>query len=97
MNDDTDERDGEEIRVGRCEPGESVSVSVAGALAELRGTDSASIDLREYVDTEALDRLFEPLHDGTPRVGRVSFRAVGCDVTVRSDGRYEIAPTPADE
>lgn len=97
MNDDTDERDGGSIRVGRCEPDESASVSVAGALAELRDVDSASVDLREHVDTEALDRLFEPLHDGTPRVGRVSFRAAGYDVTVRSDGRYEIAPASADE
>ena len=95
MKDDTEERDGGTIRVGRCEPGESVSVSVVGALAELRDTDPAGIDLHEYVDTEALDRLFEPLRDGTPRAGRVSFRAAGYDVTVRSDGTYTIAP--ADE
>ena len=92
MTEDTEERDGGTIRVGRCEPDESVSVSVTGALAELRDTDPTNIDLHEYVDAGALDRLFEPLRDGTPRVGRVSFEAVGYDVTVRSDGTYTIVP-----
>lgn len=92
MTDDTDTRDGEAIRVGRCGPGESVSVSVATALAELLDADTVSIDLHKHVDTEALDRLFEPLRDGTSREGRVTFRAAGYDVTAWSDGRYEIAP-----
>lgn len=92
MKDDIEERDGGTIRVGRYEPDESVSVSVGETLAELRDTDPASIDLHDYVDVEALDRLFEPLRDGTPRTGRVSFQAAGYDVTVRSDGTYTIGP-----
>jgi len=91
-NDCKDSDDDEAIHVGSYGADESVSVRVASALAEILDTEPTSIDLYENIDPEALDRLFEPTRDGTPREGRAVFEAEGYRVTVRSDGTFEIAP-----
>jgi len=95
MTNDCKDRDDEPVHVGNYGADESISVSIADALAELLDVDPTSIDLYENIDPEALDRLFEPTRDGTPRTGRVVFEAEGHLVTVRSDGTFTIAP--ADE
>lgn len=43
--------------------------------------------LHDVVDPQALDALFAPKRNGTPRVGgRVSFEFCGYEVTVHEDG-----------
>jgi len=91
MTNDSEETDDEAIHVGSYGADESVSVCVASALAEILDAEPTSIDLYENVDPEALDRLFEPTRDGTPRKGRAVFEAEGYRVTVRSDGTFTIA------
>lgn len=93
MTDDSAEDDA--VYVGEYDPDESISVSVANALADLLDVDPTSISLYENVDTEALDRLFAPTRTGVLREGRVAFETEGYLVTVRSDGTFTIAP--ADE
>lgn len=91
MFDDSAERD-DDVYVGQYDPGDSISVSVADALADLLDVDPTDVALYENVDTEALDRLFAPTRTGLPREGRVAFETEGHLVTVRSDGTFTIAP-----
>lgn len=71
----------------------SVPDSVVEALSA--ATDLPSDQLRgrlyELLDTDALDRLFRPKHDGEPRFGgALSFSVAGHDVTVTADGTITV-------
>lgn len=72
-----------------------MSKRVINAVAEVRECDPADLDpLYEYVDPDALNKLFAPLADGTTRSdGCVHFRMEGRDVVVENDGTVDATPT----
>jgi hypothetical protein len=72
-----------------------LTTTLAHAIADVSGIDvtDAGFTLSDHADPEALDRLFEPKEDGTPRMnGNLTFRIWGFRVTVYSDGQIAIAP-----
>ncbi|WP_436343524.1 HalOD1 output domain-containing protein [Natronorubrum sp. FCH18a] len=75
----------------------SVSFDVITAIAEREGVDPMDIEPPEYealydaINPEALDALFAPREDGTPRApGRVEFPFCGYQVVVSSDGEVSV-------
>jgi hypothetical protein len=73
----------------------TLSTTVIHALADCLGLDvtEGRISLYDAVDPDALDALFRPRHDGTPRAGgTLSFVVDGHHVTVRGDGEILIEP-----
>lgn len=70
-------------------PEESVSTAVVRATSAVEGRESRALrSLATVVDPTALDSLFDPRDDGTPRTGgRISFVYDGCFVTIDS-GEY---------
>ena len=68
---------------------ESVSTAVVRAVSAVDGRESSSLRLlADVVEPTALDALFEPQLDGTPRTGgRLSFVYDGCLVTI-DNGEY---------
>lgn len=76
----------------------SISFDVIAAVAEREGVDPMDIEPPEYealyeaINPEALDAIFTPRTDGTPRAaGRVEFPFCGYHVTVTSDGDVNIS------
>lgn len=72
-----------------------LTATLAHAISNVTGADvtDTGFTLNDYVDPEALDRLFKPKSDGMPRGhGHVSFVVWGYQVTVYSSGRIVIAP-----
>lgn len=72
-----------------------LSTTLVHALADVADVDvtQAEFRLTDYVDPDALNRLFEPTGDGTAQVnGHVSFTVWGNQVTVYHDGQIVIAP-----
>ncbi|QIO24906.1 HalOD1 output domain-containing protein [Haloarcula sp. JP-L23] len=69
--------------------GESVSTAVVRAVSAVEGRDSGSLrPLADVLDPDALDTLFGPRHDGSPRLGgRLTFVYSKCWVTV-DNGEY---------
>ena len=65
-------------------PDESLSLAVLKATDMYREADPTDTEtLYEVVDTDALDELFAPATEDTPRSsGRVSFVYRGCHVTI---------------
>ena len=74
----------------------SLTDAVVEAVADERGVDETALEpLYEVVEPDALERLFAPRPDGSPRTtGRVIFEMAGCEVTVRSDGKVRATPLP---
>ncbi|WP_408956981.1 HalOD1 output domain-containing protein [Natrinema sp. 74] len=73
----------------------ALSTTVIHALADCMGVDvtDSRISLYDAVDPDALDDLFRPRHDGTPRTsGTLSFVVNGHHVRVRGDGEILIEP-----
>lgn len=75
----------------------SLSFRIIEAVAEREGIDAIEVEPPEYealydvLNPEALDSLFAPREDGTPRNGgRVEFAYCGYDVVVTSDGDVEL-------
>ncbi|MFA9425073.1 HalOD1 output domain-containing protein [Natronorubrum sp. A-ect3] len=71
----------------------SPSLRVIEAVADADDIDPASLEppLYDVVDTNALDRLFEPTTSGpTTRRGRVSFQYRGHEITVSASGRVDL-------
>lgn len=70
---------------------ETLSDTVVVAVAEAAGVDpiDLSTPLIESVDPDALDGLFRPRRDGSPREadGRAIFTTNGYEVEVHSDGQ----------
>jgi hypothetical protein len=72
-----------------------LTTTLAHALSDVSGIDvtDTGFTLDDHVDPDALDRLFKPKEDGTPRMnGRLTFTAWGYQVTVYSDGQIAIVP-----
>lgn len=69
--------------------GESVSTAVVRAVSAVEGRDPGSLrPLVDVLDPDALDILFGPRDDGTPRPGgRLTFVYSKCWVTV-DNGEY---------
>ncbi|SFS78718.1 HalOD1 output domain-containing protein [Halostagnicola kamekurae] len=78
--------------------GQSLSFEIIAAIAEKEGVEPTAIEPPEYeplyevLNPEALDALFAPREDGTPRSkGRVEFPYCGYRVTVSSDGEITVS------
>ncbi len=76
---------------------QSLSLAVINAVAEQEGVDPTDIEPPTYeslysvVNPEALDSLFAPRSDGTPRTnGKIEFQFCGYDIVVTSDGTVEL-------
>lgn len=74
-----------------------LSFRIIEAIAEAEGVDPTDIEPPEYealydvLNPEALDGLFAPREDGTPRSpGEVAFQFCGYDVVVESDGTVDV-------
>jgi len=68
---------------------ESVSTAVVRAVSAVEGRDPRSLrPLADAVDPTALDTLFAPRYDGTPRTGgRLSFVYGNCHIMI-DNGEY---------
>ena len=70
---------------------EPLSVTVATAVASFTGRDVTELEPLHYtVNTDALERLFEPRPNGLRTGGTVSFEYQGCTVTITADGEITI-------
>ncbi|MFC6716629.1 HalOD1 output domain-containing protein [Natrialbaceae archaeon GCM10025810] len=72
-----------------------LSTTVVHALSDCLDVDvtDGSVTLYDVVDPDALDAIFRPKHDGTPRAsGSLSFVVYGHRVTVHADGQILIEP-----
>ncbi|WP_226039479.1 HalOD1 output domain-containing protein [Natrinema sp. DC36] len=73
----------------------TLSTTVIHALADCLGVDvtDSRVSLYDTVDPDALDALFRPRYNGTPRTGgTLSFVVNGHHVRVRGDGEILIEP-----
>jgi hypothetical protein len=72
-----------------------LSVTVVAAVAEVLDRDPADLDLNGVVHPDALNSIFSPRYDGTPRRGgTLSFSLEGCSVTVDREGAIVVDPNP---
>lgn len=72
-----------------------LTTTLVHALSDVTGIDvtDAGFTLSDHVDPDALDRLFRPRDDDTPRLnGHLAFTVWGYQVTVYSDGQITIVP-----
>lgn len=72
-----------------------LTTTLVHALSDVCGVDvtNTGFTLYDYVDPEALDRLFQPTEDGNrPINGMLTFTVWGHQVTVYSDGQIAIVP-----
>lgn len=72
-----------------------LTATLTHALSDVTGLNvtKAEAALDECVDSAALNRLFEPMDDDSPRVNsQLTFTAWGHQVTVYSNGQIAIAP-----
>ena len=79
-----------------------LSTTILSALAEVRGVDLTALDftLHDHVDTDALEAIFAPRLDGTPREGcQVTLSIDTHGITIHDDGHIVVRtlepPTPA--
>lgn len=73
----------------------SLTATLAHALSDISGIDVSAAErtLESYVDLTALDRLFTPMSDGSPRAnGQLSFNIQGYQTTVYGNGVISIVP-----
>lgn len=71
----------------------SLSTTIVSALLEIEDVEVSNLGfaLEDYVDTDALDSLFAPKLDGTPRERtRIEFTVPGYDITIESEGHITI-------
>jgi hypothetical protein len=75
-----------------------LSTTLVHAISEATNVDvtDAEKTLCHQVDPHALDMLFKPMGDESPRAhGHLSIRVWGHDVTIFGDGRILISPHPS--
>ena len=77
------------------DPTAELTVTVVDAVATARDVSPTEVVPRvtERVDPDALDRVFRPLPDGTPRQGRIAFELFDCLVVVDADGTVGVYPS----
>lgn len=74
-----------------------LSVAVAEAIADATGTDVTELDPLHYaINTDALERLFEPRPNGVRTGGSVTFVHGDNRVTVDASGEIRVQPGLAD-
>lgn len=75
-----------------AELGDSIAETVVFAVSALTDTDPIKMEpLHGIVDVDALEELFAPKADGTPRGdGIISFTYCGCEVTVQGNERVYV-------
>jgi hypothetical protein len=72
-----------------------LSVTVVHAVLDATGKDPTEVNLNDAIQPDALNRVFGPKHDGTPRGGgTVAFEFAGCHVTVEASGEIRVDPDP---
>jgi len=77
----------------RADGDATLTESVIGALAEVEGVDplELSAPLHDSIDPDALNQIFAPRYDGTPRMGgTIEFANSGHRVVVTSDGEITV-------
>lgn len=73
----------------------SVTATLTHAISDVSGIDVTEVEraLADYVDPRALDRLFSPVSDGSPRLnGQLTFDMQGYQVRIEANGRVTIIP-----
>jgi len=73
----------------------TLSTTVVHALADCMGLDPTDgrVSLYDAIDPDALDAIFRPKYDGTPRTGgHISFVVEDHYVTVTADGEITVEP-----
>lgn len=100
MNDDVVIRSTEQRAEREYEWGtvDSVASLVVETVAEVSGKSPMELEqLYARIDTDALNRLFQPLADGPSRTGgRVEFPFDDYVVSVHADGRIVVDPAGED-
>jgi hypothetical protein len=72
-----------------------LSVTVVHAVLEVTDKQPTDVNLNAVVQPDALNQIFSPKHDGTPREGgRIEFEIAGCHVTIDSSGVVRVDPDP---
>lgn len=73
----------------------SITATLTHALSDISGIDvtDAERTLEEYVNPEALDRLFTPVTEGSSRAnGQLMFNIQGYQTTIYGNGLISIVP-----
>lgn len=73
-----------------------LTTTLVHAVADVTGADPTDVEfaVANYVDPDALNRLFKPKPDGTVRAhGEYRFTVWNYHVTVSSDGRIAVVPS----
>jgi hypothetical protein len=72
-----------------------LSVTVVHTVLEATDKEPTEVNLNSVIQPDALNRIFSPKHDGTPRDGgTIEFELAGCHVTVDGDGEIRVDPNP---
>jgi hypothetical protein len=72
-----------------------LSVTVVHAVLDVTGKEPTEVNLNAAVQPDALNRIFGPTKDGTPREGgTLEFELAGCHVTVDGSGEIRVDPEP---
>jgi hypothetical protein len=72
-----------------------LTTTLAHAISDVTGIDvtDTGFTLNDYVDPDAMDKLFKPKSDGTPRTnGSLNLTILGCQVVIHSTGQIVISP-----
>lgn len=72
-----------------------LTTTLAHAVSDVTGIDvtDTGFTLNDYVDPDAMDNLFQPKPDGTPRTnGSLNLTILGCQVVIHSTGEIVITP-----
>jgi len=72
-----------------------LTTTLAHAISDVTGIDvtDTGFTLNDYVDPDAMDKLFKPKPDGTQRTnGSLTLTILGCQVVVHSNGQIIITP-----
>jgi len=73
----------------------SVTATLTHALSDVSGINVTEVEMavRESVDPDALDRLFTPVSNGSPRAnGQLSVNIQGYQTTIYGNGLISIVP-----
>ena len=73
----------------------TISTTIVHAIATVADVDvsQGEFSLYDSIDPDALERIFAPIVDGTPRTGgHVAFTALDHQVTVNANGTVHIHP-----
>src|SRR6056297_2902379 len=72
-----------------------LTTTLAHAISDVTGINvtDTGFTLNDYVDPDAMDKLFRPKPDGTPRTnGSLNLTILGCQVAIHSNGQIVISP-----